>query len=73
MRIHCGQRAEFAIQESRDQPAKGGFVSGEAKPHKRNTALLKRARKQFGLRAFAGAIYTFNDDELPTSHTSGSV
>lgn len=72
MRVHSRQRPEFAIQKSRDQPAKGGFVARKSDFDQRNAAFLKRASNERRLRALAGPIDAFDNDQLSSSHVAKS-
>lgn len=73
MRVHLSQRAEFAIQVSRYHAAKESIVPREAHLDVLDAALLKRAREQLNLRAFAGAVDSFERDEFTAGCHRGAA
>ena len=64
MRIHVPQRSEITVEKPSDHFAKEAAVVGEADPRKRLAALRQGLRQKVELRALAGAVDPFENDEF---------
>src|SRR5579863_7922380 len=64
MRVNGFQWAEFAIEKARDEFTEESLVAREAHLRESDAARRKCARYHFQLRAFPGAVNSFEDDEF---------
>jgi len=65
MGIYRGQRAEFAVQKLGHELAEKTAIVGKADLRQRHSAAAEFASERLDLRAFAGAVNPFKNDELP--------